>query len=232
MKIEKDPLSTTSSAPEEVPDWLKGTFSSAKEVSLETPVVLEKAAVAEIVAPLPEEKLPEPIQGESFSTLTPEVPEASVLPETSVPDWLKGSFDETPVLASVETPVVNAEISLETPLISEVPSLETPVVAPLPEVKVEETLQVPDWLKGSLDVTPAVSQTAEVLPEKIPELEGAVETPKKVPKKAKSEESVKAPETPKKAPKKAKASEDTPKKEELWDDGMKIPDWLKSDDES
>lgn len=221
MKIEKDPLLATSSTPEEVPDWLKGTFSSSKEVPVSAPVVPEKVSVAEIVTPLPEEKLPEPTQKEAFPTVTPEIPEASVLPETSVPDWLKGSFDETPVLASSDAPVINAEIPLE-----------TSVVAPLPEVKNEETLQVPDWLKGSLDVTPAVSQTAEETPEKIPELEAAAETPKKAPKKAKSEESVKAPETPKKAPKKAKASEDTPKKEELWDDGMKIPDWLKSDDES
>lgn len=125
---------------------------------------------------------------------------------------------------------------------------ETPDIKnnPVPQVswdekKLEKTpapvddSNVPDWLKWSFETpkkdTPKTQQDSKV--------ESADTKVSKTPKDDKKEDVKKptpktqtAPKETKKAdPKKSAKKDSGDKKDELWDDGMKIPDWLKADDE-
>ena len=103
----------------------------------------------------------------------------------------------------------------------------------IPETKVEE-LEVPDWLKGSFDTekkveetpvitdTPVETPTQKAEPKKAP----AKKPSSKAPKKEETKEKTEPKKTPaKKADKKEEST--SPIKDELWQDGMQIPDWLK-----
>ena len=155
--------------------------------------------------------------------------------EEKVPDWLKGSLTPSePQTQKTET-------------LQSLP----PTPEPMIETKIEEE-KVPDWLKGALTPeptpieveneeipTPAVSETFEetkIEEEKVPDwLKGALDT-ENLAKEEIPAEPVKE-EAPIKKPKKNPTSDkkdETPtktseKKEDLWDNGMDIPDWLKSD---
>ncbi|MGE4444515.1 MAG: hypothetical protein AB7E37_06025, partial [Candidatus Altimarinota bacterium] len=114
-----------------------------------------------------------------------------------VPDWLKGSMG-------------TAEIKSEETVLEVSPEVET---------KVEEE-QVPDWLKGVVSEENIAG---------IPEPE-AKKTPKskkgnEIQEVSQKEEKPKKSSSPSTKAKKDEKNETS--NQELWDDGMAIPDWLK-----
>mgnify|MGYP006995911571 CR=1 FL=1 len=110
---------------------------------------------------------------------------------------------EEPVKETITRPAVKIE---------ETPKVEAKVKDDFEEnPKQTEEEKVPDWLKGALD-------TENLAKEEIPAEPVKEEAPIKKPKKKPTSD--KKDETPTKT---------TEKKEDLWDNGMDIPDWLKSD---
>lgn len=175
----------------------------------------------------------------------------------NVPDWLKGSFDAPKKEDKKEETKIKQEenkISIDSAPSQTFPLKEEEIKEDQKsefktEVKEDAVLSdanVPDWLKGSFDAPEKEKEEVIVkkeedekeIPKKIVKTEVKKAAVKKTsPVKKKKEETV--------SPKKEeitiskeeveKIDQDTDKKtekkQELWDDGMKIPDWLKADDE-
>jgi hypothetical protein len=80
-------------------------------------------------------------------------------------------------------------------------------------------VSVPDWLKSSFDTNEDVIDDTKTIEAK------ATQAMKKT-----SKTSENPPKKSDAASKDTTSKDDTQSSEELWDDGMKIPDWLKSDD--
>lgn len=176
--------------------------------------------------------------------------------DLQVPDWLKGTDidnkqpDIIPNPLDISAPVVTSPV--ESPLVDNIEEISTSAKKDdsinLNDVTKVEELQVPDWLKWALDeapapsidpVTPAVDETnlADVIWTNEVTSDTSEKSKKKTEKKektkktdtveAKKEEKV---ETKKPAAKKTEKKDDTSapaKSDELWQDGMQIPDWLK-----
>lgn len=182
----------------------------------------------------------------------------TALPKTddNVPDWLKGSFD-TPKVSQPDIKEENKEPNKENSEVKvEVPKVEKKEDTINTEKKLDEKTvttplsdeNVPDWLKGSFDEMKTEeaweaqwtdNNDVKVKEEKISPTKTPIKKDdiKKVEAK-KTPEAKKVPTKPKASPKKTndfkwEAKEETPwsTKNELWDDGMKIPDWLKGSDE-
>jgi hypothetical protein len=118
---------------------------------------------------------------------------------------------------------------METP--AETPKVETKMeVIPEVETKVEEA-KVPDWLAGAISVDnlakkqekPKTDNTQKAEPKKVQNQEK--------PKVAKPVNPISTDSVEEELkPKKTKTPQKTEtKKEELWNDGMDVPDWLKTD---
>jgi len=164
--------------------------------------------------------------------------------DESVPDWLKWSFDSEKSVNDTPKKPEDKKTDTESKEAKTPPETSQDTVTTAPEKKKENKTQdttslsdesVPDWLKGSFDT-----------PEEAPAKEEKKDTKtvssgqKKITKTQKAPPAKKAKDT-----KKTTAKDDTPvetkkeeknvkseKKEELWDDGMKIPDWLKWSDDT
>lgn len=219
----------------EVPDWLKWNFEKP-QVSVPVPEAAKNIASKievkpEIKKEIPELKAPvsipaeaKPIGVEKQGDIPPVPAETVKMQDTNtleenIPDWLKWSLE-----IQKEAPVISAEVPKETKM-----------QEPLPEKSDE--VGVPDWLKGSFEeapVTPAPAKDTPVsdVPSEIKAEKVAIKKESGA-KKASEEAPAKTPAKKSTASVKkesgAKKEASAPLWEELWDDGMKIPDWLKVD---
>lgn len=163
----------------------------------------------------------------------------------TIPDWLKGSMEEEQTSWNQETPV-KEEVSQEEQKVSEIP-LETSI----PTTQSEE-ITVPDWLKWSFEDTPSeepVSSDEVSLPNSSEEEDGEEEvevqwdtsnTSQDAAKKRKRRRKKKV--SPSEESTQAESSGNislpndqtqTPSEEGwLWQDGMKIPDWLQDNSQN
>ncbi|MDD2907989.1 MAG: PKD domain-containing protein [Candidatus Gracilibacteria bacterium] len=189
---------------------------------------------------------------------TIEVPELTET-KSEIPDWLKGSFsdDSETENEEVEKSIIE-EVKTEEKI--EEPKLETKEdLDNFTKLEVEEDVpkfddsNLPDWLKGSFSEEKAVEKEVPKLDKKTEkkqtkkddfldvliqnnnneEVEKNFDTDsKKVIKKPNTKETSKKVST-KEATSKNEEVIDNKKSSdsELWDDGMKIPDWLKTDDD-
>jgi len=185
--------------------------------------------------------------------------------DSTVPDWLKGSFDEPksektkdkkdeeklPLKAEKkQTPKteVNKPVNtVEKPQKQEDPKdhweSEAGVKTKVAEDKKSDNTEkkpvltdadVPDWLKGSFD-EPKKTDVPEQKPDTTSDKEVAINS-EKPDEKTSAKTAPKKKTPPKKTTKKVvedsteAETKKTEKKDELWDDGMKIPDWLKADE--
>ena len=219
---------------ENVPDWLKGVdlWSDKKDVldkapskgeeKIETP---NKEAI--VTAPEREEasmslkqKLPTEIQTEKFDLDT-----ETKIDESNVPDWLKGSFD------------TKTEEKIE---ISDDSELQVEKDTTIPQEKSEKQSN-PRAIKSSQNIkgnTKKISNTEswkKKQNKKIDE-EWIVKGEKNEKKSEDSKKSSKKIDNKKEPTKKdllKKNNTNTTDKitDNLWDDGMKIPDWLKWDND-
>ncbi|MDP2090787.1 MAG: PKD domain-containing protein [Candidatus Gracilibacteria bacterium] len=227
---------------ETVPDWLKGSFNEVK--TYEEPEIKSETKTEEInqetksenvdeISNIETDNIPDWLKGNFNDVKTYEEPEIKQETKTeeieqeiksvnideisnietdNIPDWLKGSFNE----------IKNVE-----------------------ETSKKQDDKIPDWLKGSF-TDEVVSETIkeetkmeEVKLEK-PKIEEKEETKKeekKVEKKGEksvNKKNIKKEVVVKKPDKKTDNIKNTDEiieqdiTNELWDDGMKIPDWLKS----
>jgi len=176
------------SSEDNVPDWLKGSFDEKPKTTEKPkePEASEKTQTEEIPAETPKKEdkkvIKEPIKTEKKTS--PKTKKKTITPEKKSPE--KDSFD-----------------------------LEWETALP------DTDANVPDWLKGSLDESPK----AEVKKENTSKWE----SPKDI--RPEAAEKTPAPDTKKTEKSSQDSSSSKDKKEELWDDGMKIPDWLKGNDD-
>jgi len=216
--LEKD---TKISQDNNVPDWLKGSFDESKqgEKKEETPTQTDTSSAQET----PKEETPAQsnvVQREAKQQTTQK--EESPLNDDNVPDWLKGSFD-TPKTGEKKDETGEQKKFLNT---SETTSPE----------KLEEAVKIAEKKTESKPVAkmPTKEKTADnkEAPTKKPAAKKTTSSKKSVDKKLEIETATPAKKAPTPAVKKETLKDQTKdKKDELWDDGMKIPDWLKSDDE-
>ncbi|MDD5770269.1 MAG: hypothetical protein PHE25_04815, partial [Candidatus Gracilibacteria bacterium] len=138
--------------------------------------------------------------------------------EEKVPEWIKGALENEEAKPEEKSQNENIE--------------NTPIIIPeetfveIPETKVEEE-KVPDWLKGALG-------NEETKPEENSQNENIENAPKekvKSSKKTKVTDDSILPEKKTKTPQTKTDKKKSDKSEELWNDGMDIPDWLKSGSE-
>jgi len=196
---------------------------------LSTPVKKEEVIKETITrAPIKKQEIPTVLpkitknekQEDSTVNTLETIPETKI-EEEKVPDWLKWALDIQPTPIMEENPV--KEVPVE-----EIIEKKSTMPETIPETKIEEE-KVPDWLKWALDTGNLVKQDtpAEEIKEEKEEEKKEKDIPEKKPRKKPTSDkkdevnSVKAEsETPKKS---------TEKKQDLWDNGMDIPDWLKWD---
>ena len=258
---------------EDVPSWLKWSFTeevkteSKPEIKKEEVKVEEKAV--EVKQETKTENVPDWLKGsfteevktEAKAEIKKEEPKVEVKKEEvkqetkteNVPDWLKWSFTEevkTEPKAEVKTEVVKQEAKSEN--LEEVTKIETDNIPDwlkwsFDEVKkVEETSKkqddnIPDWLKWSFSDEVVKETKKEEIKMETPKMETPkVEEKKEVKKEEKKEEKTthKKNKTKEVVVKKQTKQEDdknitTTNNEkdvasELWDDWMKIPDWLQT----
>ncbi len=175
-----------------VPDWLKWSFSEDKKTE-EKPNLTSPQWEGQEENKKNEKKEEKPKQSETTTKKS----------DDNIPDWLKGSFEE-------DKKEIKQEKKEEESKKTKEPKKET-------KTKKKET-------KPKTTKKQPAKKTKQ--PEKKVETKQETKTEKKEPKK---QESVK---TEKKAPKeKTKKDKQPGTNGELWDDGMKVPDWLKTDEE-
>ncbi len=204
-----------------VPDWLKWAVDfSEKAVSPETDT-------AGVKADTPENSVPktQPDSGTPSQALVVDNSWEAKVDEGNVPDWLKGSFD-TPKDTSKDIKVEDDAQYKEKEIVSkDIPEKK-------PKSAKTKTTWEKSWEKKVQTKDASKQDTKTETPEK--------KVKNKIPeKKLKAEVSKEATQEWKQVAKpvaskdKESSSKDSSKKtdgDELWDDGMKIPDWLKSDE--
>jgi len=214
----------------DIPDWLKWSFDvpskeekvEAKEVkqtkqtkqtskkeTITKPLDKKETAPADKKTETKEEpKLETKEELDEFTKLE----EAPTKDDDNIPDWLKWSFDEKP----------KAEEKPKTEKKTETKKVETKAKKVAETKKTEEVKKVEE-VKTETKKTSAVKKTP------------AKANTSKVVKDDKKEEIVKPKAVAKKGTtKKDEAKKDessVPEETELWDDGMKVPDWLKTEDD-
>ena len=165
--------------------------------------------------------------------------------DDNIPDWLKGSLDDDAKIDAksdakkTDTVEAKEDIKVETKEQKIDKKDES-----IGKVQLDDD-DVPDWLKWSMDdakdvesdtknseKTPVKKQTPSA---KKPKKQVEKKVPKKKTTEKKEEISpIKNKKSAKKSPKKTikkdeKTAKEVDKTNELWDDGMTIPDWLKTD---
>ncbi|MDD3144837.1 MAG: PKD domain-containing protein [Candidatus Gracilibacteria bacterium] len=245
----------------EIPDWLKGSFSedpmgdieekdSIKKVDSKD-ILEQKNDYIDISNDFDEPKSNIEIKDETEFKET----------KSEIPDWLKGSFDyveETKV--ETETNIEEPEAKVEEPRLETKEELDDFTKLEVEEdTPLLDDSKLPDWLKGSFDTEEKKEEKKENKNEEKPEEETKTkkddfldvliqdnnndsvekkfdDESKKIvkklakkpsPKKINKVEEIKKEETKVQTDETSKNNSDS----ELWDDGMKIPDWLKTDDD-
>lgn len=218
---------------EQVPDWLKWSFSEEEKVETKKPEKIEEVTEEEITE---EEVEEEKVEQKEEIISDEQIEEETKIEKENIPDWLRWSFTE-------EKPSETKKESIEKPK------------EPTPKKSDDN---IPDWLKWSFteekkEETPKkevpkkeeISKEEPVVKKEEKEIkEEKVEEKKEKPvQKPKVDKETKAKTEKKKEEKKVeekkeekKATEKTQDKKpntntELWDDWMNVPDWLKTDDE-
>ncbi len=240
-------VQTTPVIPEPIPEKILPNVESLEQNIIKTPEI-----------EIPSYTASKKVETETISTPKLEkqeenIEEVTKVETNAVPDWLKNSLTDKLEKKQefVEEPKFSEEIKLE-----KQKEIKTDDLV-IEEDKVDFEADVPDWLKWSLDLNwknkpeewiseensdgsleKKDAETKDVetkdvlsLPENssldsvdIPDWlkTTALEEPKK--------EKKKEGKKPKKDDSKDESSKTTDKKaDELWDDGMKVPDWLKTD---
>lgn len=242
---------------ENVPDWLKGSFSDDAPKKKDMPKSeAKKPAEKKTQEPNPEtpkadKKSPVSAKAETVKEEKFDLEKDTKIEEQSIPDWLKGSMDIASTSEKTEDTskakqekkqeAPKTEVKSEAKVEKKVEDKKEEAKEKTSEKKAENTssdngaadVSVPDWLKGSLDTdTPAKQENPKKQESK------KTDTPE-VKKDAKTTVKKTADKKPaanaKKADSKTDASSEKNgkkenKKDELWDDGMKVPDWLKADE--
>lgn len=225
-----------------VPDWLSQTFDETSKIEKqEDSVELEE----EKETPKQEEEEPVMLEDKAITQekeLSSEIKdEEKNIEEWPIPDWLKWAL---PVEGNKEEQELEVNINeTQEPKLETKEELDdfTKIDKTEEEESKEEEDNLPDWLKQD-----AKKEKIEELKETKEKKEEKVEDNKKVstPKKKKTSKEQGTKKTDKEKDKKIdiKESDEEDKKQvfekeldapdtELWDDGMKVPDWLKTDDE-
>ncbi|MDD3793493.1 MAG: PKD domain-containing protein [Candidatus Gracilibacteria bacterium] len=227
-KVEEKQEDNNEDKKSEIPDWLKGSFSEDPV----TEVIKEENNIENKIENKVEEKQEDNNEDK----------------KSEIPDWLKGSFSEDPV-----TEVVKEEKNTENKVEeqeTDIPKLETKEeLDEFTKIDLEDDTSkfnkdnLPDWLKGSFEDDTDLSKKDPIKEDK---KEDFIDT---LIQNNNSEEvendfekdNVKI---KKKSPSKKISSNKKDNKNlvndetnlntgdsELWDDGMKVPDWLKTDDD-
>ncbi len=207
---------------EKIPDWLK---QEEKISSKDTSPTSDKKAddKKSNVSQTPEPDL---------DTLTQIEPDKKS--QDSVPDWLKWAVEETPAKKSKEK---TNQTQSSQQKVSEKKDIKSK-----PSSKKSDD-DLPDWLKGSMDEAPTKDKKSDQKP-KQKDTDTKPSSKKSTDKKKDSSDAKKQTpkkSSPKKTPSEKKAvktddskkevKENKHKKDELWDDGMDVPDWLKWSDD-
>jgi PKD repeat protein len=238
---------------EQVPDWLKGNFSDDTKKGKVSPAAMSKdIPLKKEIKPVEVKKVKTPeIKSKQVDVHIEDSfdleKDTKIESDENVPDWLKGSFDAPKKADTKEDIIKPIEDKMVSQGVKTEPVIEKQEIVPTPDKESQLSDEdVPDWLKGSFDVPKKEeNKPKEVIPKEIL-------TTKKIEKvsipEKKISEGQKKPVLKKVAKTEVKKSltisdtivekkeiKDTDKKidkkEELWDDGMKIPDWLKADEE-
>ena len=278
------------SAQDEVPSWLKGSFAQSNEVKKpeqKNPIDQSKK---DIKTPPKSSYKENEIDNKNTQTPTQDISDATswekkwddfelnALPEDSqVPDWLKWSFDtssnveqlpkkisqenqDTSILSEKNVDIKEEKVDIEKT--KQVENTEE-TISQFEDKDTQNTSQdewnIPDWLKGSF--TPEVSTVSDAWTNKKPkqwELNEVSENKEKIqtdtqekdtkdtssvvaPTRKQRTRTSKKPDTPEESIGKKVSQDDVSwqdvtdnnkTSDELWDDGMKIPDWLKSSDDT
>ncbi|NUJ98108.1 PKD domain-containing protein [Candidatus Gracilibacteria bacterium] len=233
---------------EKVPDWLKGSFGEETKSEDKKTEQEEDIFKKEENLELPQEKDDEINEEESSSLLQTDdttsntkkedIDSLTTLDDTDVPDWLKGSFGEETKETSEESDddgeslIIQNDNEKEQVISDEQKELakekssseleETPdwlKTQNIPQEKQKEEENIPDWLKAEDLVVGAKKEAKDM---DIPDwLKGSLDEKeeKKEKKKTSSKKTTKKKDD-------EKAEQDATKKDELWQDGMQVPDWL------
>ena len=208
---------------DQVPDWLKWAVDNTKEQKGETPVDTPKnEGVKDVQSIEKTQVLKEPSYNLEEETKLPEA-------DANVPDWLKWSFDTVP--EKDDTAKEGKQEKWEIPEIPKQGNVPKTGTQEKKESQEKRETKVVPWVKKD---TPKKSPEKK---EELPKIE------KKWEKKPVEKIAEKQEDNTIKVKKDVTVKEDkkgdipSPEKtkglswwEELWDDGMKIPDWLKTDD--
>lgn len=222
VKKEEKPKKIQKADDDWIPDWLKWSFSSEDTVEtiekpLETKIEIpEEQNLTDLsdekieeIAKVEEDNIPDWLKWSFSEEKVEEKP--SKVEDDNIPDWLKWSFSEEKVEEPVSLKIEEEPLSLE----GKEEKLEEEKVEELDSVEIEEE---PFSLEGKEEKV----EIKKVKEEKIKTAVKKKETkPKQEPK-------------PKSKPKTTPKPKQEPEPDintELWDDWMKVPDWLKTDDE-
>lgn len=211
----------------EIPDWLKWSFN-------EDPVVdLVNKETKENSKPIVKEEKIELTKMEELKFDEPKIEQKS-----EIPDWLKWSLPEENQEQKLEEPKLETREELDnfTKLeVEEVPK----------QINQIDDSNLPDWLKWSFwnekdtkdtvkDTEDMVKDTEDNFIDVLIQNNNNEDVEKSIDKESKKSPKSKKLNTAKKEKKPDLNSSQNDKKSddtELWDDWMKIPDWLKTDDD-
>jgi len=215
-KEEKTTVDTTDSN-ESIPDWLSGSLDADTEKTEKSDDVEVSKPKQDTVETKQEKtkEAPQDLQ-QTDTTATLSTDEDSSASDDSIPDWLSGSFDDT-----------DAQEADDDTLIVDVPEKKVKKPKQGKKSAAQETTEKAakkdtsnsdkkDSQKSTSSKKTPVKQDKKASPKK-------TATPKK---KTDTKQAVK-----KKPAIQEKSTPKAKKESELWDDGMKVPDWLKSSDE-
>ncbi len=222
----------TQSKDEAVPDWLKSNFDTKTDAKTTPELKSENIKETKIETQKPKEEKVEQKKDE-ISNDKKELDNITKIDEDKVPDWLKNSFDNTPKKDESKKEDFDNSKGLDNKK-EEIVQQKEPVKKD--ENKSEEN--IPDWLRWSFEDNPKKEKKEEKIENKKQDNSGNKDnqTEKKEEKKDspvkkddKKEESSWDSDSNNK--KDSKSKDDTVW-DTLWDDWMKVPDWLKVDDDN
>ena len=209
---EVKPVATTDTS--WVPDWLKWVeelSDAPKDESKpqdtpkkqEKPDTKKKPAKKKAEEVIPEEKL----------ISDDELEAATSLDDSEVPSWLKQDFSKIDWVESKKKPAAS-KTDKKTKKPAKKAVADSTKTSEVKEVKKADP-DLPDWLADSfVEETPAAKSTPKPAAKAQPKVDPKVEAKPAKKTAAKSETKPQ--------------STDTKDGSELWDDGMEVPDWLKS----
>ncbi len=258
-EVKEAVTSSTPSVGNDIPDWLKGASElSAKETTIQPEQVVPvmevqqpvKEPQAEMTVP-PVEEIPSSpewlLESDEAKTTTSETQNTEKI--DAIPDWLQWamtnnsenevSSDETqPSLQTEEEGVEEPKQTLSIPPVQQDTTSQPSQFDINQATKLDDNLQIPDWLKGSFDETVTTEEGASeeaVIP--MNSIDETNDDEEEVSENSSQDDSWQQPKKRKRKRKKKpvpEATEDTVAQQSptntssdgLWQDGMQIPDWL------